>query len=236
MLGNETLFNNIKNLCEQNNTNITKLEKELNFGGGIISRWGKNVDPSLIKIMQIANYFNVSLDDIIGKSNFTSDDEFLKYLLQETLNKNLSWKLANEDRPHNGFHYSILSEEGDEVVCTERAYSAFFEEGIITIIAVCEPNNSIHPHQLFLHIKPSANIGHIGQNYEVKSLMRLWIAVLKNTNDDIPIDASVEIFKQSFIQKAKSSEIKEEEERFSFDAPVLNLDSFLAIEDEEYDE
>ena len=79
-------YNNIKELCTLHNITIAQLEKELNFGEGLISKW-KVSSPSVNKILAIAKYFNVSTDYILGKSQVSqtvevilSDDDIVMLL------------------------------------------------------------------------------------------------------------------------------------------------------------
>lgn len=63
-----TLLTRIKMLCVQNNTTISKLEKELEFGNGTISRWD-NATPSGDRLAKVADYFNVSVDYLLGRED-----------------------------------------------------------------------------------------------------------------------------------------------------------------------
>lgn len=61
-----SLLNKIKILCIENNTSIAAIEKELSIGNGTISRWNK-VIPSGDKLLKVADYFNVSVDYLLGR-------------------------------------------------------------------------------------------------------------------------------------------------------------------------
>lgn len=61
-----TLLTKIKMLCVQNNTTVSKLEKELEFGNGTISRWD-NATPSGDRLAKVADHFNVSVDYLLGR-------------------------------------------------------------------------------------------------------------------------------------------------------------------------
>lgn len=63
-----TLLTRIKMLCLQNNTTISKLEKELEFGNGTISRWD-NATPSGDRLAKVADRFNVSVDYLLGRDD-----------------------------------------------------------------------------------------------------------------------------------------------------------------------
>ena len=60
------LYSRIKELCEEHNISIRKLELELNLGISSISKWKNAISPSTEKLSKIANYFNVSVDYLLG--------------------------------------------------------------------------------------------------------------------------------------------------------------------------
>ena len=55
----------IVNLCKERQIPVRKLEDDLGFGGGYISKLHKST-PNTEKINQIANYFCVSLDYLVN--------------------------------------------------------------------------------------------------------------------------------------------------------------------------
>lgn len=54
----------IQLLCKQNKVSMNKLETDLEFGKGYISKLGKST-PNVTKLRKIADYFGVSLDYLI---------------------------------------------------------------------------------------------------------------------------------------------------------------------------
>lgn len=68
----------IKELCKKNGISVNKLEKELGFATGYISKLDKST-PNTKKIQLIADYFNVSLDYLLtGKEPEFMDDMVLE--------------------------------------------------------------------------------------------------------------------------------------------------------------
>lgn len=64
-----TLRERVKHLCKEHGISMNKLENELNFGKGYISKLGSS-QPNVNKLQQIADYFSVSLDYLMsGESN-----------------------------------------------------------------------------------------------------------------------------------------------------------------------
>lgn len=66
------LKDNLKNLCKNKNISISELEKLLSFGNGSIHKWSVN-SPRVNNILKVAEYFQVSIDDLIGKKAITEN-------------------------------------------------------------------------------------------------------------------------------------------------------------------
>ena len=60
------LYERIKLLCSENHITIAELERELGFSNSTIRKWGKNISPSINKVIKVADFFNVSLDYLSG--------------------------------------------------------------------------------------------------------------------------------------------------------------------------
>lgn len=97
-MDSRTLIDNIRSLCKKNKVSISKLEADLFLSPGLISRWIKN-SPSLDKVADIADYFGVSIDELIGRSNSFSNDNklgrFLLLLYQQSIYAETVWEILN---------------------------------------------------------------------------------------------------------------------------------------------
>ena len=62
------LRDRIKELANQRKISVAELERALGFGNGSISKWNKQ-SPSTEKLKQVADYFQVSLDYLVGRSD-----------------------------------------------------------------------------------------------------------------------------------------------------------------------
>lgn len=70
-----TLVDKIRTLARQRDMSLPQLEVELGLGNGTISRW-RNSSPNTEKLQKIADYFNVSMDYLLGRESFlTPKDE-----------------------------------------------------------------------------------------------------------------------------------------------------------------
>ena len=61
----------IRDLCKETGMSIRKLERELGLGNSAVSKWVKSI-PSSKNLKQVADYFNVTQDYLLG----TSEEKF----------------------------------------------------------------------------------------------------------------------------------------------------------------
>ena len=62
------VLDRVKMLADQKEISIPELEKKLGFGNGSIYKWGKSM-PSADKLSAVADYFNVTTDYLLGRTN-----------------------------------------------------------------------------------------------------------------------------------------------------------------------
>jgi transcriptional regulator with XRE-family HTH domain len=72
----------IKTLCEKQNTTIKALEREINISNGSIRNWDTS-KPSVERVRQVAEKFNVSIDWLItgkeGKDLTPEEQKLIDY-------------------------------------------------------------------------------------------------------------------------------------------------------------
>ncbi len=211
MLNNKILIENINKLCNKHNIKITNLEKKLGFGAGIINRWGNDADPSLSKIIQIADYFKVSIDEVVGYNNVIND-EFLEKIISQTEDKIIQWKSYNENTENQPKqHYGFLDlsvndfnsiEEFDNYISfhKEISYYTQINNGYISLYGQYNGFNIFKPEELELFIQPTIESDLIPQkNYSTKQLTQLWLKVLYSMETNAPDEIKAEEFKNTFI-------------------------------------
>ena len=72
-----SIKNRIKDLANQRHQSIAEIERYLSFGNGTIAKWDTR-SPSSEKLQKVADYFNVSVDYLLGRTDtpqFTRRDE-----------------------------------------------------------------------------------------------------------------------------------------------------------------
>lgn len=201
-MDNELLVKTIRELCKNRNIAISQLENDLNFGAGLISRWVKN-SPSLDKIVDIANYFHVSIDDVVG---YKQQDVFLNILYDLTNNKEIKWFIINKNTDRSiAIPHKVFPEEYyDEEIYTEKSYFTKYKEGYIIIYSFYENGKLINPNELSLYIQPSSDKqDYAWQDYSTTDLKPLWINILNNM-DEIPVEVKAEALKDTFIDEFRN--------------------------------
>lgn len=90
MIGENLFWINFVNLCNEHNIKPNPLAKELGISSGTLTGWKNGSSPRDTAVQKIANYFNVSPEYLLGKSNQkekpSTNDEELNRLLKITDN------------------------------------------------------------------------------------------------------------------------------------------------------
>lgn len=66
-MANESTVDRIRVLANAQGLSLPALEVKLNLGNGTISRWSKS-SPNTDKLARVADFFHVSLDYLLGKT------------------------------------------------------------------------------------------------------------------------------------------------------------------------
>lgn len=217
MLNNKVLIENIRKLCDSKGIKITNLEKELGFGAGIINRWGNEADPSLSKVIQVANYFHVSLDDIVGLNNV--NDDFLEKLIEQTIDNTIEWKTydnTTSDNPKQYFNsafneYQFLDQNDiNEYFVTHKELSYFCDinNGFISLYALYSYDDITTPDEIKLFIQATPDSRLIEQKYIYEQLKTLWLKVIYTIRDNAPDEIKAEDLKNQFVLNVSKSNSK----------------------------
>lgn len=206
-MDNEQLVKSIRQLCKNKNIAISQLENELNFGAGLISRWNKN-SPSIDKIVDIADYFHVSLDEVVGyKQNL--NDEFLNKLHEQTENDSITWENCEtlNQHGHNVKKYSDFEIPGQYIDEGEKetSYATCFNNGYIIMYAYHRYDQIINPYNIILFIQPNDDAYLVDQHYTKEELYSLWIKILNHLGNNAPDEIKAEDLKNSFVSNSSKS-------------------------------
>lgn len=188
-MDNEKIVKSIKMLCQEHNITANQLENKVGLSQGLISRWLKTT-PSLDKIIDIADYFNVTLDAVIGRhEEIDMMDDFMKALIEITENGGIEWIHKNN---YNPFELYDRISKGH----TPKNYYAQVNENEIEINAAYS-NDMLNPYELHLYF--TINTTKTEQKYSYVQLLQLWKTILfslKNKPDEI----EAELFKKQIIE------------------------------------
>lgn len=212
-MDNELIVKSIKDLCKKNNITANQLENEVGLSQGLISRWLKTT-PSLDKIIDIADYFHVSLDEVVGYDKNRINDDFIKILYNKTTNKEIEWQIFNPTVDESGIkkHTKI---SGDEMFLSEEDFLNFYKlhkesvyyfeymHGYVSIYAMYNYHNITDPKELKLFIQPDIQAELIEQPYEISELLPLWLKILVSLNEKAPDEIKAEELKNNFVNDTK---------------------------------
>ncbi len=123
------LVNKIREQCKQRGVSVSQMELDLGFSLGLISRWAKT-SPSIDKIVEVANYLEISLDELTGRGKKKETDRLVRELCEATREGELLWLPYGKKKP---FEYPIESLE--ELEQAEwRCFYSRYEEGFFIIL------------------------------------------------------------------------------------------------------
>ncbi|EAC4638157.1 helix-turn-helix transcriptional regulator [Listeria monocytogenes] len=109
-----TTFEIIKKLCSDRGMTISQLTSELNMGENSIYRW-KTQKPALEKLQQVADYFNVSIDYLLGREKETGELEAFFRLNTQDLNEEEKEQLQEELEEYMLFIKNKIKKRKDDL-------------------------------------------------------------------------------------------------------------------------
>lgn len=84
-----TLYLRIKELADSKKVSLAQVERDLNFSNGLISTWKKG-KASADKVTEIAKYFNVSTDFLLGNDATPEQSDPISYYRIDTTGLDLN--------------------------------------------------------------------------------------------------------------------------------------------------
>lgn len=100
----ETVFDRIKKLADSRGKSIVDVEADLGLSKNYLYKWKKSA-PNSTKLIEVADYFNVSTDYLLGRKEKTSSEDQkskdLKKFLEDNLDNGMTFgdgKVTQEDK------------------------------------------------------------------------------------------------------------------------------------------
>ncbi|WGN89005.1 helix-turn-helix domain-containing protein [Ligilactobacillus faecis] len=78
----ETVFDRIKNLADSRGKSIVDVEADLGLSKNYLYKWKKSA-PNSTKLIEVADYFNVSTDYLLGRKEKSNDGDDIDYTALE---------------------------------------------------------------------------------------------------------------------------------------------------------
>lgn len=153
MYTNVNVYERVKKICKEKEITISGLERELNWGNGVIGRWGKT-SPSIDKIFAVADELGVSLDELLGKPAEIKEETIRQLTVSEKIlelaeEKKLKWTCCRK----NDIEWEAIlgSEELEQQDC--KVFKASLGMGMIILyVSYCQENEEIYDLELKLYL------------------------------------------------------------------------------------
>ncbi len=171
-MSNLELVERIRKICKEQKKSISELERNLDFSPGLISRWVR-MSPSLDKVLMVADFLGVSLDDLTGRAVSGEESNFVEILKRATEDEGsgIKWNQYSESNPNFKNIGKMLENTG---VVVSLAYVCEFGEGYFLL----EKQESVAANEKYaLYIIPDVNAVPVLEACEEEDLEALWYAV-----------------------------------------------------------
>lgn len=224
MMDNLKVVESIRNLCTKNNILVSSLERELGFGAGLISRW-ETRDPSLSKIIAIADYFHVSIDEVVGYEP-PSTNTLIKMLVDATQASKLKWVILNKSdntpndfkEQYNKWLSNLSSKYSNTSFCSKH-------NDIILFVYASHNAKDLHEPQEINLCMVSEGKKISTYKFLLSEIKPLWNAILDNREEKVVKDKKPEIF-LSFSHKKQEDTQKELMEQL---LSIKNYDNIIDV-------
>lgn len=199
-MDNELMVKSIKELCKNNNITVSQLESELKFSPSLISRW-KDKTPSIDKIVDIADYFHVTLDEVVGRTlkiDSMVSDEFINILYSMTEDKSIMWEdyTPQFSKYEDDEDFQIE----DDGFMHKELFASPYQEGLFLLYCQYdEIKGVLSDFDIEIYIKPDSKSKAVLQMASDEKLLNLWLLVHENiygTIDEIKANK----FKNDFVR------------------------------------
>ncbi len=71
------IYNAVKDISAQNGISIYKIEKELGYSNGSISKWNRQI-PNALRLQEVADFLGVTSSYILNKARKENDHESIQ--------------------------------------------------------------------------------------------------------------------------------------------------------------
>ena len=208
MINNELIVSSIKRLCKDNNITVNQLEKEIGMSQGLVSKW-KDKIPSLDKIIDIADYFHVTLDELVGrnKNNHDENYDFISTIIEQTKIKELQWEdIISSTLEEQG--YKIITNSDTRILGfnnlpnrRRETFVAKCNDGFLTLECwLVFYNNAISQYDFSFYIQPNVNIEYVYQECDQEQLLELYKSINTSINGKTP-EMEADEFKKHHRQR-----------------------------------
>lgn len=169
----EDLVKNIKKICAIRGIYIRDMELALGFSPGLISRWIR-MSPSIEKVMKVAEYLNVSLDELMSGQVEKNSNDFIERLYKKTEEKKLEWSICKSENPFSFPVHELKESQNANSVCCYCKY----RDGFFLLACALDTEEDIE--EIGLYLLPDKRKMPVQYEVEGDELLPLYDLVRKN--------------------------------------------------------
>lgn len=104
------LFEKVNALCKNRKITIAKLERECDMGNGTVRGW-KASSPSVENLKKVADYFNITVDELITTDGRKRREEWDRFELMEGDKNETDWCWCRDKENRRRIRMDITFEE-----------------------------------------------------------------------------------------------------------------------------
>lgn len=106
----------IRNLCSNQGITVAELERRIGLSNGQISKWNKQ-KPGVDKVSKVADYFNVSIDYLLGRNedDFSGEERSKEFRSLQRLARNMTDEEAKKAYQLLELAFEIEDDEEDDI-------------------------------------------------------------------------------------------------------------------------
>lgn len=133
-MDNQKFVANVRAICKAKGLSVSKVESDLGWSAGLISRWNKAY-PSIEKVAELITYLGVSFEELLGDvQNAEQSDsaQLVEKLVEKTRQGKAKWSACQD----NADAAELVAVLKNEDVAVELSYFYAYHKGYFFLVMV----------------------------------------------------------------------------------------------------
>ncbi len=179
---NVILVEHIRECCKNKGISVSRMEADLEFSQGLISRWTK-MSPTFDRVLEVARYLDVSLDDLLGRTRKKTSSKFQKRVIEATEKKEIWWIPYTNRAP---FEYPLAQLKMIRTAMEWEAYYCRFGNGFFIVVCISNTEKLQSKYECYGLTETTCVPVRLHVNEE--DLAELWDLIEKDDADGLDVE------------------------------------------------